>query len=57
MITYDNTDVYHMIVIFNDTPLHKASANGHTEIVKLLLEKNANIEAVDVVSILFYDNI
>ena len=29
------------------TPLHKAIANHHLDIVKLLLEKNANIEAAN----------
>ena len=33
-----------------DTPLHKAANNGHTEIVKVLVEAGATVEATDVVS-------
>ena len=29
------------------TPLHYAAENGHTEVVSLLLEKGADIEAKD----------
>ena len=32
------------------TALHVAAENGHIEVVRLLLDRHANIEAVDVVS-------
>ena len=35
----------------NDTPLHEASFNGHHQCVELLLDRYANVNAVD------YDNI
>ena len=36
------------------TPLHKASYNGHTEIVELLLAAGASTDVVDIVSLLIF---
>ena len=38
-----------------DTALHEASGNGHTEIVKLLLQYDADVEARDNVSANSYE--
>ena len=36
------------------TPLHFAASNGNTGVVKLLLDKKAVVNAMDMVSILLY---
>ena len=40
----------YMYLQYGKTPLHKASVESHISIVHLLLEKGANINAVDNVS-------
>ena len=35
---------------YSQTPLHKASGGGHTETVRLLLERGAEVDARDEVS-------
>ena len=32
------------------TPLHRAAADGHTDTVKILIEKGADVNAKDIVS-------
>ena len=34
----------------HNTPLHRAAAGGHTDIVKILIEKGADVNAKDKVS-------
>jgi len=34
----------------DETPLHNATDNGNEDMVKLLIEKGANVNVVDVVS-------
>ena len=39
-----------MFLQFHLTPLHSAAISGHTDIVKILIEKGADVNAKDDVS-------
>ena len=52
---HDDTDICSIPFIlfslqYGDTALHKASRYGHPEVVKLLLQSDANVNVIDKVS-------